>query len=275
MEGYIKLYRSLLDWGWYSDNNTKAVFLHLLLTANFKDGQFRGRIIRRGQCVTSIPQLEKELHLTARQVRTALQHLKKTGELFLESTNRYTVATIQNYDRYQQAEASPRPDNGQADGGRTTPSEEGEKESRKESQKERFPALVRDLYTVCCPSFPPCRSLSPQRIRDIQTCFDHGLTLQDFEEGFRMAQQSPFLRGENPRGWTAGFGWMVREENLTRILEGAYKPRPEGDQPSYDLEELARRGLQVPEFPHMMGESTSPILPEQPGSPTPGKEVIG
>ena len=28
--GYIKLYRSLLNWEWYDDINTKTVFLHLL-----------------------------------------------------------------------------------------------------------------------------------------------------------------------------------------------------------------------------------------------------
>ena len=32
--GYIKLYRSLLDWEWYDDTVTKCLFLHLLLTVN-------------------------------------------------------------------------------------------------------------------------------------------------------------------------------------------------------------------------------------------------
>ena len=32
-EGYIKLYRKMKKWGWYKDQNTKDVFLHLLLEA--------------------------------------------------------------------------------------------------------------------------------------------------------------------------------------------------------------------------------------------------
>ena len=40
--GYIKLYRSLLNWEWYDDINTKTVFLHLLLTVNIAKRQWHG-----------------------------------------------------------------------------------------------------------------------------------------------------------------------------------------------------------------------------------------
>ena len=30
-EGFIKLYRKMLEWGWYDDGPTKDVFIHLLL----------------------------------------------------------------------------------------------------------------------------------------------------------------------------------------------------------------------------------------------------
>ena len=32
-EGYIKLYRRMMKWGWYTDTPTKCVFLHLLFLA--------------------------------------------------------------------------------------------------------------------------------------------------------------------------------------------------------------------------------------------------
>lgn len=35
-EGYIKIYRQIRDWKWYSDGPTKDVFLHLLVTASLK-----------------------------------------------------------------------------------------------------------------------------------------------------------------------------------------------------------------------------------------------
>ena len=39
-EGYIKLFRSMTKWEWYSDTNTKAVFLHLLLNANLEETRY-------------------------------------------------------------------------------------------------------------------------------------------------------------------------------------------------------------------------------------------
>lgn len=44
---YIKLSRNLLDWGWYKDANTSRVFLHCLLKANWKDGEYYGVRIPR------------------------------------------------------------------------------------------------------------------------------------------------------------------------------------------------------------------------------------
>jgi hypothetical protein len=33
---------------------------------------------------------------------------------------------------------------------------------------------------------------------------------------------SPHLRGENDRGWTATFDWVLKPQNLTKIMEGNY-----------------------------------------------------
>ena len=46
-QGYIYLHRSLLDWEWYQDINTKTVFLHLLLTVNYQPKKWQGITIER------------------------------------------------------------------------------------------------------------------------------------------------------------------------------------------------------------------------------------
>ena len=51
---YIKLYRNLLAWEWYSDINTCRLFIHMLLKANWKEGNFRGTTVPRGSFVSSI-----------------------------------------------------------------------------------------------------------------------------------------------------------------------------------------------------------------------------
>lgn len=99
--GYIRVYRSLLVWEWYRDINTCRLFLHLLLTANYRPEQWKGIEIQRGQRVVTLLKLTEETGLTEREVRTAMEHLKATGEVTSRSTPKYTVLTIKNYDRYQ------------------------------------------------------------------------------------------------------------------------------------------------------------------------------
>ena len=79
--GYIKLYRSLLTWEWYQDANTLRLFLHLILTANHFERKWRGITVKRGQRVCSYADLSGELGLSLQGVRTAVKHLKSTGEL--------------------------------------------------------------------------------------------------------------------------------------------------------------------------------------------------
>lgn len=102
MDGnYIKLSRGLLDWEWYADINTTRLFIHMLLKANWKDGNFKGTTVPRGSFVSSIGKLSSETGLTEREIRTAISHLKKTGEVTSKMTNKFTVFTVVKYDLYQ------------------------------------------------------------------------------------------------------------------------------------------------------------------------------
>lgn len=99
--GYIKLHRKLLSWEWYKDPNTRAVFLHLLLIANYGESRFKGIELHPGQAVIGRKALAKSLGLTERQVRTALKHLKTTNEIAIKTTNKFSVVTIVNWALYQ------------------------------------------------------------------------------------------------------------------------------------------------------------------------------
>lgn len=101
LNGFIKLHRKLVAWGWYQDYVVKDVFLHLLLTANFKDSQWMGVTLKKGQLVTSYKHLSEDLAFSVRQVRTAIDKLKSTGEITTEATNRFTIITVVNWEEYQ------------------------------------------------------------------------------------------------------------------------------------------------------------------------------
>ena len=98
---YIKLDRNILTWGWYTDANTVRLFIHIILKANIKECKFLGVTVKRGQLVTSYANLAKELNLSIRSVRTALNHLKATGEVTVKIYPKFSVISVVNYDRYQ------------------------------------------------------------------------------------------------------------------------------------------------------------------------------
>ena len=101
MSDYIKLHRKFLEWEWYRNEHTKNLFIHCLLKANWKESKFEGNVIQRGSFVSSIDILASETGLTSDEVRTAIKHLICTGEITKQSTNKYTVFSVVNYDLYQ------------------------------------------------------------------------------------------------------------------------------------------------------------------------------
>ena len=102
--GWIKIYRSILDWEWWSDRNTRDLFIYCLIAANHDTTRWKGNVIERGQFVTSLSKLSFETGLSVNEIRNALQHLISTHELTSETTNKYTIITICNYADYQDVE---------------------------------------------------------------------------------------------------------------------------------------------------------------------------
>lgn len=101
-EGFIKINRKMLKWGWYSDPATKSVFLDILLNANYEDNEYRGHKIEKGEAVIGRRAMAKRLGLSEQQIRTALKHLKESGEISTTKvTNKFTVVRVENWEKYQ------------------------------------------------------------------------------------------------------------------------------------------------------------------------------
>lgn len=101
--GYIKLWRSMLTWEWYDDPPTKTVYLHLILTASISPSIWHGVEIPRGSLISSYRKIAEQTGLTIRQARTAINHLETTGEVTRSAYPKFTVFTLNNYDKFQEA----------------------------------------------------------------------------------------------------------------------------------------------------------------------------
>ena len=76
------------------------LFVHLVLSANHKDGKWQGVDIKRGQLVTGRKRLKQETGLSEQTIRTGLTRLKSTNEITIKPTSRFSLITVCNYDSY-------------------------------------------------------------------------------------------------------------------------------------------------------------------------------
>ena len=231
-EGYIKLFRSMTSWEWYQDANTTRVFLHLLLNANWEDSRYRGYEIPRGSVVTGLHALSESLGISIKSVRTALKHLKSTGEVTIQTTNRFSVVTIANWEKFQgnieegaSQTAGQVAHKGQSKGSQgATYKEYKEIKNIRREEDIRSDASVPDMehvqeiFNKTCLFFKPCTVITKTRSDKIKKLLKQ-FSFEDVKEVFEKANKTDFLQGKNDRGWSASFDWLIEIDNFVKVKE--------------------------------------------------------
>lgn len=112
---WVSLHEKITDWEWFKgEMHHFKVFVYLLLKANYKDGSWRGVEIKRGQRITGLKSLSEDTGVSINKLRIILRDLKSTGEITIKSTNKYSIITVTNYEKYQNAQSvDHRPDHKQ------------------------------------------------------------------------------------------------------------------------------------------------------------------
>lgn len=88
---------------------------------------------------------------------------------------------------------------------------------------------IADAYNRLCPSLAKCTKLSDRRKKQIKTRLCEGYKLQDFEEVFQKAEASDFLSGRTQSWRGANFDWLIKNENMLKVLEGQFENPRRGD----------------------------------------------
>lgn len=102
--GFVKDYRSKLDWEWFTDPKTAHLWEYICLRVNYEPSRFRGIEIRRGEMLESIKTISKNTGLSEKNVRTALEHLKSTGEVACKPTRYGLLINAIKYAHFQSQE---------------------------------------------------------------------------------------------------------------------------------------------------------------------------
>ena len=221
--GFILLFRQITEWEWYQNPNTFRLFVHCLLMANFTDGRFEGKDIKRGQFVTSLPSLSDQTRLSIRQVRVALDHLIMTGELTSKSYSKFRVITVVNYDKYQNNDRqidSQMTDKRQADDSQVTAKRQQYNNNNKETKEEgnNIISLKRDRD-----------KFTPPTVDDVERyCDEKGIYGFDAQHFVDYYTARGWMLGKNKiKDWKACLRtWLRNDEKRTREKEQEYSDLP-------------------------------------------------
>ena len=126
MDGWLKLYRSILDSAVFQDAEVLKVWIWLLCNVAFEqhDTMCYGKVIhlKPGQIATGRKKIAQCTDLNETKVYRALTVLKSLGNIEIKATNKYSIITVVNWDKYQD-ENGKRTSNEQQTNSKTTTEE--------------------------------------------------------------------------------------------------------------------------------------------------------
>lgn len=225
-EGWIKLHRKLLDNPvTMKDTDHLAVWIYLLLNASHNEhpALFKGEKItlKPGQLITGRKSIALALHIDESKVERILKSLKSEQQIEQQTSSKNRLISITNWEFYQQSEQQ---NEQQVNNKRTTSEQQvNTNKNIKNDKNERKDICqnILDLFNRICCSFGRVKNITKSRAEIIDNSLKT-YSLDDFKKVFEKAEQSDFLKGNNNRNWSASFDWLIKEDNMAKVLEGKY-----------------------------------------------------
>ena len=106
-KGWVAIHRQLLENPMANKPDYMNLWIHLLLMANHKETTFiwngKKQILKPGQLLTGRKKLSKKTGISPSKTYRILKYLENEQQIEQQKTNKYTVITIVNWDRYQKS----------------------------------------------------------------------------------------------------------------------------------------------------------------------------
>lgn len=225
-EGWIKLHRKLLDNPvTMKDTDHLAVWIYLLLNAshNGHPALFKGEkiMLKPGQLITGRKSIALALHIDESKVERILKSLKSEQQIEQQTSSKNRLISITNWEFYQQSEQQIEQ---QVNNKRTTSEQQvNTNKNIKNDKNERRDICqnILDLFNKICCSFGGVKNITKSRAETISDSLKT-YSVDDFKKVFEKAERSDFLKGNNNRNWSASFDWLIKEDNMAKVLEGKY-----------------------------------------------------
>lgn len=108
------------------------------------------------------------------------------------------------------------------------------KENVKEKESVDYQGVI-DLYNETCVSLPSVQKLTDKRKRALKS-ITKKFSVEDLKTVFKKAEESSFLNGSSDKWSGATFDWLIKEDNIVKVLEGNYDDKVSRKKASYDLD---------------------------------------
>lgn len=164
MDGWLKLYRSILDSAVFQDAEILKVWIWLLCNVAFEqhDTICYGKVItlKPGQIATGRKKIAQCTGLNENKVYRALNALKSLGNIEIKATNKYSIITVVNWDKYQE-ENGKRTTGEQQNNSKTTTEEQQGNNKRTQHKNGNNGKNEKEIYM--CPFFERAWDLFPNK----------------------------------------------------------------------------------------------------------------
>lgn len=236
-QGYIKIYRKLADSAVFQDPELLKLWMLCLLKAAHKrcfvtvDGIKNPIELQPGQFVTGRFALHRDYYPRKKKNMKSpktlwewLQILKNMGNLSIESSNKFSIVSITNWNSYQIGECEnvqQACNRGAADVQQTC-TNKNEKECKEDNTPHK---QIIDLYHSILPELSRVKTWTEKRKKALRARWKEDPKHQNLEwwEGFfKHVRKCGHLMGKNDRGWQATLEWLITEGNFVKVIEGNY-----------------------------------------------------
>lgn len=262
IEGYIKLYRKLLDNPIFQNEKLLKVFIWCLLKATHKEHEqligLQKIQLQPGQFVYGRFKCSEELKIAPGTLDRLMRWLENEKILSIKSNNKFSVITIEKWELYQldEIETSNKTDNKRATNEQQMSTNKNVKNDKNKDIEVLHTSLstevdptdkipyqdIVNMYHSICTSYPKLKTIGDNRKKAISARWkQYKKDILVFETLFQKAEKSEFLKGANNRNWQADFNWLMNDANMAKVLEGKYdkKLSPNNSQPITEHKETA------------------------------------
>ena len=216
--GFVKLFRKLVDWKYAQFPNAVALWVHILIRANWKDGYFMGHEIPRGSLATSMQGLAEQTGMNRSTVIKWIKRFEDDGQIECVRTQRFTIIKVSNYRAFQDVDSDGYQQLNQQQNqqlGQQQSQQQGQHNRRKKEEKEI--KKERNREGLRSPSLP-----------EVERYFkEHGYKAEPF----------PFWEYYNRREWKDQNGrqldwilkagdWEAREKQMQKKEDRIVIPNP-------------------------------------------------